>query len=90
MIVNRNGEFYGGSANMKLAMDMVRRAVLRDKMRDEYAIYDVISDGTGEILYCYDPVDHFTRRIKLRHVIVACMVSCVLLYAFELFMRYMA
>lgn len=88
MTIYRNDEAYGGSFNIAGAKELIHEAVLRDRMRGEYAYYTIMDSATGEIVYEFDPAKHIRYRIKLYHVVAGCMVSCVLLYAFELFMRY--
>jgi len=90
MTITRNDEIYGAAFDLSGAKDLMSQAIRRDKMRGEYAYYAITDSETGEIVYEYDPAQHILSRIKLRHVIGACMVGWLLLYAFELYMRYLA
>lgn len=90
MTITRNDEIYSAAFDLASAKDLMRQAIRRDKMRGEYAYYAITDSETGVIVYEYDPAQRILSRIKLRHVIGACMVGWLLLYAFELYMRYFA
>lgn len=86
----RNDEIDGAAVDLAGAKTLMRQAIRRDKMRGEYAYYAITDSETGEIIYEYDPAQRILSRIKLRHVIGACMIGWLLLYTFELCMRYLA
>jgi hypothetical protein len=88
--IQRNCNQFAGTTSLRQAKQLARTYARHDRFQNEFAVYDIMDDDTGEIIWSYDPSAprNFLYRFGWQHVIAGCCVGALILYGIEIAMRY--